>query len=131
MKAILKKHKADIVVSSVIFYIFSIFGILYASVYENAGFSLTGFTAVSGILLILFALSIKMHYNIFMQPVAIFIGTIIGFVLAHFAGNVITYSGNRVIYIMPYSILLILSACSAGLFITVFALKKLNKIKGE
>lgn len=68
MKAILKKHKADIVVSSVIFYIFSIFGILYASVYENAGFSLTGFTAVSGILLILFALSIKMHYNIFMQP---------------------------------------------------------------
>lgn len=109
----------------------ALFGILYASVYENAGFSLTGFTAVSGVLLILFALSIKMHYNIFMQPAAMFIGTIIGFVFVHFAGNVITYSGNRVIYIMPYSILLILSAVSAGLFITVFALKKLNKIKGE
>ena len=94
----------------------ALFGILYASVYENAGFSLTGFTAVSGVLLILFALSIKMNYNV---------------VLVHFAGNVITYSGNRVIYVMPYSILLVLSAVCAGLFIAVFALKKLNKIKGE
>lgn len=108
----------------------ALFGILYASVYENSGFSLTGFSAVSGILLILFALSMKMNYNIFMQPAAIFIGTIISFVLVHFAGNVITYSGNRVIYIMPYSILLILSAICAGLFIAVYSLKKSTENKG-
>lgn len=109
----------------------ALFGILYASVYENAGFSLTGFTAVSGILIILFALSIKMDYNVFMQPAAIFIGTIISFVLVHFAGNVITYSGNRVIYVIPYSILLILSAVCAGLFIAVFASKKSKGNKDE
>lgn len=105
--------------------------ILYASVYENAGFSLTGFTAVSGILLILFALSMKMHYNILIQPAATAVGTIISFVLVHFADSVITYSGNRVIYVMLYSILLIVSLLCTGLFIAVYKLKKSHYIKGE
>ena len=105
----------------------ALFGILYSVLYENTGFSFTGLTAVSGIVLVVLALILKSNYNTLLQPIAMFSGTIISFVLVHFAGNVVTYSSNRVVYVMPYSVAIVLSLICVILCIAMCALKNKNK----
>lgn len=55
---------------------------------------------------------------------AIVLGSIISYILIHYASEVITYSGNRVLYVVPYSVLII---CS--IFITISFSYKLIQLK--
>lgn len=78
-----------------------LFGILYSLLCNNTCINETGFTAISG--LILLAITACIYISI-INSAALFFGSIISYVLIHYASEITAYSGNRVIYVMPYSI---------------------------
>ena len=88
----------------------ALIGVLYSTLCKNAGFSELGYTAVLGIILTLSALSLSLHCNSILQSIALLIGSVISYILIHYASEVVTYSGNRVIYITPYYVSIILIA---------------------
>lgn len=88
----------------------ALIGVLYSTLCENAGFSELGYTAVLGILSTVFMLFLTLHYNSVLQPIAMLMGSVISYIFIHYASDVVTYSGNRVVYIMPYYVSIILMA---------------------
>lgn len=81
-----------------------LFGVLYSILCENAGFGEIGFTAVSGIILAAMIIVSVKKLPAVLIGCGLFIGSVISFSLVHFASEVLVYSGNRVIYVLPYGI---------------------------
>lgn len=96
---------------------------LYHMLCDNAGFGQIGYTVATGILVCLFAAVLSKTYHTVLTPLAFLAGSIISYILIHYASEVITYSNNRVIYVMPYAIW-IAAAVIAAVFSTIVVLKK-------
>lgn len=84
-----------------------IFGILYSALCNNAGAGETVFTVTSGLVLLVLIISFDMNKTGIIKSIALLLGSIISYVLIHYTSEVITYSGNRVVYVMPYFIVII------------------------
>lgn len=81
-----------------------LFGISYSVLCENAGISEIGFTATSGLILLLLFITLSDKQSCVINNLALFFGSIVSYICIHYASDVITYSGNRVVYVIPYSI---------------------------
>lgn len=100
----------------------SLIGISYSTLCENAGILELGYTASLGIIVTIFAFSLSLHFNSVLQPIALLLGSILSYIFIHYASDVVTYSGNRVIYITPYYISIFLIAII--IFTNLILLKK-------
>lgn len=102
-----------------------LYATLYSVLWENAGISTTGFTIASGLILLLFAVLLSKKCCCIIASIGMFLGAVVGYVLVHFASEVITYSGNRVIYVLPYGIWFICLFVSVlSIILWLFARKK-------
>ena len=90
-----------------------LFGISYSVWRENAGFGETGLTVILGCICILLVASARTRPNL-LQAAALLLGSAVSYCLVHFASEVITYSANRVIYVLPYWIFAICFAVYLG-----------------
>lgn len=97
---------------------------LYHMLCDNAGFGQIGYTAVTGILVCVFAAVLSKTYHKVLTPLAFLAGSIISYILIHYASEVITYSNNRVIYVMPYAIWIVAAVIAAVFSITAVLKKK-------
>lgn len=77
------------------------FGISYSVWCENAGFGETSLTVITGCICIALVASARMRPNI-LHAAALLLGSAVSYCLVHFAAEVVTYSANRVIYVLPY-----------------------------
>lgn len=93
-----------------------LFGISYSVLRENAGISETGFTAISGLILLLLLITLGDKQSNVINGLALLFGSVVSYICIHYASDVITYSGNRVVYVMPYSIGI---ACIAIIIVTI------------
>lgn len=78
-----------------------LFGISYSVWCENAGFSETGLTVIAGCICIVLVASARTRPNL-QRAAALLLGSAVSYCLVHFASEVITYSANRVVYVLPY-----------------------------
>lgn len=79
----------------------ALFGISYSVWCENAGFSETGLTVIAGCICIVLVASARTRPNL-QRAAALLLGSAVSYCLVHFASEVITYSANRVVYVLPY-----------------------------
>ncbi len=103
-------------------------GSIYAVLCENAGFSALTCTVFSGIVCIAFCAVLTVGYRAVLSPAAMFTGSVLSYVLVHYGSRVVTYSGNRVIYIMPYWVGSVLLAVSAVTAVLLFRQKKKEQL---
>lgn len=78
-----------------------LFGISYSVWCENAGFSETGLTVIAGCICIVLVASARTRPAL-LRAAALLLGSAVSYCLVHFASEVITYSANRVVYVLPY-----------------------------
>lgn len=90
-----------------------LFGISYSVWCENAGFGETGITIIMGCICVLPVVSVRTRPNL-LQAAALLLGSAVSYCLVHFASEVITYSANRVIYVLPCWIFAICFAVYLG-----------------
>ena len=91
----------------------ALFGISYSVWCENAGSGETGLTVILGCICILLVASARTRPNL-LHAAALLLGSAVSYCLVHFASEVITYSANRVIYVLPYWIFAICFAVYLG-----------------
>ena len=91
----------------------ALFGISYSVWCENAGFGETGLTVILGCISILPVVSARTRPNL-LQAAALLLGSAVSYCLVHFASEVITYSANRVVYVLPYWVFAICFAVYLG-----------------
>lgn len=91
----------------------ALFGISYSVWCENAGFGETGLTVILGCICILLVASARKQPNL-LHAAALLLGSAVSYCLVHFASEVITYSANRVIYVLPYWIFALCFAVYLG-----------------
>lgn len=79
-----------------------LFGILYGVLCASAGFGETAYTLAGGVVLLcLFAVFDLADFGP-ASCLAAFLGSVLSFVGVHYLSAVVTYSGNRVVYEVPY-----------------------------
>lgn len=100
-----------------------LFGISYSVWCENAGFGETGLTVILGCISILPVVSARTRPNL-LQAAALLLGSAVSYCLVHFASEVITYSANRVIYVLPYWIFAICFAVYLGSLLLCLSARK-------
>ncbi len=94
----------------------ALYAVSESVILNNAGAGYTALTVIQGMLLLLIVWLSDYKRSCLPGVFAVLLGGVTGYILVHYASEVITYSSNRVVYVVAYFIpviLLILSAVFA------------------
>lgn len=79
-----------------------LFGTLYGVLCANAALGQTGYTLAGGLVLLCLCAVFDMAHFGFVSALAAFLGSVLSYAAVHYVSQVVTYSGNRVVYEVPY-----------------------------
>lgn len=104
-----KKDSGAVTVSDLFITVSSVavYAVVFGVLHENAGVGEIGVTVAQGIALLLCVAFANFKSPLF-TSVCFVAGAVLGYIAVHYLSEVLTYSGNRVVYIVPYAVLIVL-----------------------